>query len=168
MTDLRFPTALQMVLSVALAERDGFRCTSRMLAEGLHTNPSFIRKLLVPLTHDGIIVASVGKGGGLRLGHPPDRISLCDIYRVATSEKRIFAPRNDIENRCRISAHFNEFFEAVAAEADRAMLNALAGRNVADCLDEVLSLGQLKEAKVSAAIAIAIDAPVEIDAETTD
>ena|ERR1700728_726827 len=39
------------------------------------------------------------------------------------------------------SARFNEFFEAIAAEADRAMLNALAGRNVADCLDEVLSLG---------------------------
>jgi Rrf2 family transcriptional regulator, repressor of oqxAB len=147
MIDLRFPTALQMVLSVALAERDGFRCTSRMLAEGLHTNPSFIRKLLVPLTHEGIIVASVGKGGGLHLGQPSDRISLCDIYRAATSEKRIFVPRDDIENRCRISAHFNEFFEAVAAEADGAMLNALAGRNIADCLDEVLGLGQLKEIK---------------------
>jgi Rrf2 family transcriptional repressor of oqxAB len=137
-----------MVLSVALAERDGFRCTSQVLAEGLCTNPSFIRKLLIPLTHDGIIVASVGKGGGLRLGQPPDRISLCDIFRAATSEKRIFAPREDMEKRCRISTHFNEFFGTVAAEAERAMLNALAGRNVADCLDELLSLGQLKKTKV--------------------
>ena len=47
MIDLRFPTALQMVLSVALADRDGFRCTSQILADGLSTNPSFIRKLLV-------------------------------------------------------------------------------------------------------------------------
>ena len=144
MIDLRFPTALQIVLSVALAERDGFRCTSGVLSEGLRTNPSFIRKLLVPLTRDGIIVASVGKGGGLRLGQPPDRISLCDIFRAATSEKKMFAPREDIKKCCRISAHFNEFFEGVATEAERAMLNALAGRNVADCLDEILSLGQLK------------------------
>ena len=51
-----------MVLSVALAEHDGFRVTSKMLAEGLGTNPSLIRKLLFPLSRDGLIRPSVGKG----------------------------------------------------------------------------------------------------------
>jgi Rrf2 family transcriptional regulator, repressor of oqxAB len=148
MIDMRFPTALQIVLSVALAERDGFRCTSSSLAEGLSTNPSFIRKLLVPLTQEKIIAASVGKGGGLRLGRLSNQITLCDVYRAATSEKKIFSAREDIPKRCRISAHFNEFFDAVAAEAEKAMLNALAERNVAGCLDEILMLGQMKQTTI--------------------
>ncbi len=57
MLDYRFPTALQMVLSVAMAEQLGQRSTSAILAYGLEANPSFIRKLMVPLTRDGIIVS---------------------------------------------------------------------------------------------------------------
>ena len=34
----------------------GERSTSAILAYGLEANPSFIRKLMVPLTRDGIIV----------------------------------------------------------------------------------------------------------------
>lgn len=48
MLDYRFPTALQMVLSVAMAEQMGERSTSAILAYGLEANPSFIRKLMVP------------------------------------------------------------------------------------------------------------------------
>ncbi|MCR1320546.1 hypothetical protein NR352_26955, partial [Enterobacter soli] len=59
MLDYRFPTALQMVLSVAMAEQLGERSTSAILAYGLEANPSFIRKLMVPLTRDGIIVVSL-------------------------------------------------------------------------------------------------------------
>ena len=76
MIDLRFSTALQMVLSVALADKDGFRCTSRTLAEGLGTNASFIRKLLIPLTREGMIVAAIGKGGGLHLGRAAEHAHL--------------------------------------------------------------------------------------------
>lgn len=60
MLDYRFPTALQMVLSVAMAEQLGERSTSAVLAYGLEANPSFIRKLMVPLTRDGIIVSTLG------------------------------------------------------------------------------------------------------------
>ncbi len=59
MLDFRFPTALQMVLSVAVAEKQGMRSTSATLAAALEANPSFIRKLMVPLTKDGIIVSTL-------------------------------------------------------------------------------------------------------------
>ena len=142
--DVRFPTALQMVLSVALADHDGFRCTSQTLAEGLGTNPSFIRKLLVPLTAEGMLTASVGKGGGLHLGRPAAEISLRDIYRAVTEQKPILAARKDIPPRCRISANITEFFGGVADEAETAMLGALAQRNVADSLGEILRLDEAR------------------------
>lgn len=68
MLDYRFPTALQMVLSVAMAEQSGERSTSAILAYGLEANPSFIRKLMVPLARDGIIVSTLGRNGSIHLG----------------------------------------------------------------------------------------------------
>ena len=144
MIDLRFSTALQMVLSVALADKDGFRCTSGTLAEGLGTNPSFIRKLLNPLTREGMIVAAIGKGGGLHLGRPAEQITLRDIYLAVTEDKKVFVARHDIQPRCRISANINEFFAEVATNAESAMLDALGRRNIAESLSEVLRLDDVR------------------------
>ena len=144
MIDLRFSTAVQMVLSVALAEHDDFRCTSQMLAEGLGTNPSLIRKLLFPLSRDGLIRPSVGKGGGLRLGRAAERITLRDVYQSVIENKAILAIRDDIPRRCRISANINEFFAEVATDAETAMLDALGSRNIADSLAELLRLDAIR------------------------
>ena len=144
MIDLRFSTALQMVLSVALADQDGFRCTSRTLAEGLNSNASFIRKLLIPLTGEGMIVAAIGKGGGLHLGRAADQITLRDLYLAVTENKKILAAREDVAARCRVSANINEFFAEVATDAETAMLDALGRRNIADSLAELLRLDAVR------------------------
>ena len=43
-------------------------------------NPSFIRKPMVPLTRDGIIVSTLGRNGSIHLNRPADKITLRDIY----------------------------------------------------------------------------------------
>src|SRR3981189_1940645 len=90
MIDRRFSTALQMVLSVALADQDGFGCTSRTSAEGLSTNASFVRKLLIPLTREGMIVAAIGKGCGFRPGAEAEQIPLRVLYLAVMEDKKIF------------------------------------------------------------------------------
>lgn len=151
MIDLRFSTALQMVLSVALADKDDFRCTSRTLAEGLGTNASFIRKLLIPLTREGMIVTAIGKGGGLHLGRAAEQITLRDLYLAMMEDKRILVAREDIRARCRISANINEFFAEVATDAETAMLDALAHRNIADSLAELLRLDGIRMKRLTIA-----------------
>jgi len=147
MIDLRFSTAVQMVLSVALAEHDDFRCTSKMLADGLGTNPSLIRKLLFPLSRDGLIRPSVGKGGGLRLGRAAERITLRDVYQSVIENKAILAIRDDIPRRCRISANINEFFDTVTGEAERAMLETLQRRTIAESLADILRLDERRRSR---------------------
>jgi Rrf2 family transcriptional regulator, repressor of oqxAB len=144
MIDLRFSTALQMVLSVALADKDGFRCTSRILAEGLNTNASFIRKLLIPLTREGMIVAATGKGGGLHLGRAPEQITLRDLYLAVMEDKRVLVARADIPSRCRISANINDFFPEIATDAETAILDVLGRRNIADSLAAILRLDAIR------------------------
>lgn len=136
MLDYRFPTALQMVLSVAMAEQLGERSTSAILAYGLEANPSFIRKLMVPLTRDGIIVSTLGRNGSIHLGRPADQITLRDIYLSVIEDKKL-ASRPDVPARCVISANACWYFKSVADEAEQASLAVLARHTVASALEEV-------------------------------
>ncbi|EPG9170381.1 RrF2 family transcriptional regulator [Klebsiella pneumoniae] len=133
MLDYRFPTALQMVLSVAMAEQMGERSTSY----GLEANPSFIRKLMVPLTRDGIIVSTLGRNGSIHLGRPADKITLRDIYLSVIEDKKLWASRPDVPARCVVSANACWYFKSVADEAEQASLNVLARHTVASALEAV-------------------------------
>ncbi|EPH1792455.1 putative transcriptional regulator [Klebsiella quasipneumoniae] len=143
MLDYRFPTALQMVLSVAMAEQMGERSTSAILAYGLEANPSFIRKLMVPLTRDGIIVSTLGRNGSIHLGRngsihlgrPADKITLRDIYLSVIEDKKLWASRPDVPARCVVSANACWYFKSVADEAEQASLNVLARHTVASALE---------------------------------
>lgn len=137
MLDYRFPTALQMVLSVAMAEQMGKRSTSAILAYGLEANPSFIRKLMVPLTRDGIIVSTLGRTGSIHLGRPASEITLRDIYTSVIEDKKIWASRPDVAPRCLVSANLCWYFKSIAEEAERASLEVLEKRTVADALEEL-------------------------------
>lgn len=65
MIDVRFPTALQMMLSLALAQAEGVeRLSSAQLAEGVDSNPTFVRRLLVPLIQAGLVHSTMGRDGG--------------------------------------------------------------------------------------------------------
>ncbi|HHA1953938.1 TPA: Rrf2 family transcriptional regulator [Enterobacter ludwigii] len=136
MLDYRFPTALQMVLSVAMAEQSGERSTSAILAYGLEANPSFIRKLMVPLTRDGIIVSTLGRNGSIHLGRPADKITLRDIY-VSVEDKKLWASRPDVPARCVVSANACWYFKSIADEAEQASLEVLAQHTVASALEKV-------------------------------
>jgi Rrf2 family transcriptional regulator, repressor of oqxAB len=121
------------------------------LAEGLGTNASFVRKLLIPLTREGMIVVAIGKGGGLHLGRAAEQITLRDLYLAVMGDKRILVAREDIPSRCSISANINEFFTEVATDAETAMLDALARRNIADSLAELLRLDGIRMKRLTRA-----------------
>lgn len=143
MLDIRFPTAMQMVLCIARAGDEGHRCTSKILADGLDANPSFVRKMMVPLARDGIIVSTLGRCGTIRLGRPADQITLCDIYTSVIEDKPLMAGRPDVPALCVVSANACWYFKQLAKEAEQASLDVLAKRTVADALREIMSRNSL-------------------------
>jgi len=70
-----------------------------------------------------------------------------------TDQKRVLAARQDIPCRCRISSNIGEFFGAVADEAETAMLDALAQRNVAESLEEILRLDEARVGRLTIPLA---------------
>jgi Rrf2 family transcriptional regulator, repressor of oqxAB len=136
--DLRFPTALQMMLSLALAERQNIRSlSSAQLAVGIGVDPSFVRKLLVPLVRDGLAHSLEGKNGGTRLGRPSAEITLRDIYRSVMGTKKLWIARPDVPHRCLVSSNVELFFEALANDAEEAVLALLATRTLHQSLEEL-------------------------------
>ena len=140
MIDWRFPTALQIVLSLTVAAEKGIQCTSQELASGLGANPSLVRKLLVPLSRAGLTASSLGKHGGVRLARPADRITLADVYRAITDNKKLLAARPDVPNVCEVSTNIVEYFGTLADEVEDAVRGVLGRRTVADTLAQVRAI----------------------------
>jgi Rrf2 family transcriptional repressor of oqxAB len=138
MIDIRFPTALQMMLSLALAQEEPVtHLSSSQLAQSLGANPSFVRKLLVPLVQDGIVESIMGKSGGVRLARTPDQITLRDIYRSIVMDKKIWTPRTGIPHKCVVSSNVRGYFEELIDDAEEAVLSMLGRRTLLESLTEL-------------------------------
>ncbi|GAA1192030.1 RrF2 family transcriptional regulator [Prauserella alba] len=144
MLDIRFSSALKALLYLAAtAEQDPAdppTSSSAQLAEVLATNASLVRKLLVPLVHGGLIESTKGRAGGARLAKPAEDITLAEIYRCTVGDKPLWACRPDSAASCDVTAHTAEFFGRLSADTERAVLDVLGSRTLADSLAEVRTL----------------------------
>jgi Rrf2 family transcriptional repressor of oqxAB len=141
MLDVRFSSALKVMLLLGHGEEEGSPVlSSTELARSLDTNPSLVRKLMVPLVHDGLVASIKGRGGGVRLGRPADQITLGEIYRSSNGDKPLWAPRPEGPRECLVTNHSGEYFAGLTDETEAAVLGALAGRTIADSLDELRAI----------------------------
>lgn len=141
MIDVRFPTALQMMLSLALAHAEGVeRLSSAELAEGVNSNPTFVRRLLVPLMQAGLVRSTMGRDGGVSLSVDAAAITLSEIYKATVGDKKLWTGRSDIPHRCLVSCNVEQFFGNLADEVDESVLRLLGRRTLADGLMELRTL----------------------------
>jgi Rrf2 family transcriptional repressor of oqxAB len=141
MIDVRFPTALQMMLSLALAQAEGVeRLSSAELAEGVDSNPTFVRRLLIPLMQAGLVRSTMGRDGGVSLGVDAAAITLGEIYKATLGDKRLWTGRSDIPRRCVVTRNVERFFGNLTDEVDASVAGLLGGRTLADALLELRTL----------------------------
>ena len=141
MIDVRFPTALQMMLSLALAQAEGVeRLSSAELAEGVGSNPTFVRRLLIPLIQAGLVRSAMGRDGGVSLSVDAAAITLGEIYKATMGDKGLWTGRSDIPHRCLVSCNVERFFGNLADEVDESVVRLLGRQTLADALLELRSL----------------------------
>jgi Rrf2 family transcriptional regulator, repressor of oqxAB len=141
MLDVRFSSALKAMLLLGHAQEQGSPIlSSTQLARSLDMNPSLVRKLMVPLVQDNLVASTKGRSGGVRLGRPAHQITLREIYRSAIGDKPLWAPRPEGPRECLVTNHCYEYFGRLTDETEAAVLGALAGRTLADSLDELRAI----------------------------
>jgi Rrf2 family transcriptional repressor of oqxAB len=143
--DLRFSSALQVLLSLALAEE---QCVvplpSSQLANGLGVPSSVVRRLAAPLIERGLVISSMGKRGGLRLARAAGQIRLVDVYDAVQGDAPLWGRRKDLIHQCLVTAHIEEFVGDLDDGAQAAVRRFLTGRTLAD------SMARLKELDIKA------------------
>ncbi|MCD8328944.1 MAG: Rrf2 family transcriptional regulator [Ruminococcus sp.] len=77
----RFPLAVHSLLFVAVLSPKK-RVTSALVAESTRSNPVTVRNIFLNLSDSGLLIASAGKNGGVRLAREPKNITLWDIYQA--------------------------------------------------------------------------------------
>jgi Rrf2 family transcriptional repressor of oqxAB len=151
MLDVRFSRSLKAMLLLGHAEEEGRPVlSSAQLARSLDTNPSLVRKMMVPLINDGLVASIKGRSGGVRLGRPAEQITLGEIYRSSLGNKPLWAPRPEGPRECLVTNHSAEYFLRLTHETEAAVLGALAGRRLADSLDELRAIDRASGALTSA------------------
>ncbi|MGX7681329.1 RrF2 family transcriptional regulator [Jatrophihabitans sp. DSM 45814] len=144
MLDVRFSSALKAMLLLGHADEKGSPIlSSTQIARSLNTNPSLVRKLMVPLVQDGLVASVKGRSGGVRIGRPADQIALREIYRSAIGDKPLWAPRPDGPLECLVTNHSAQYFANLTNETETAVLGVLAGRTLADSLDELRAIDRV-------------------------
>lgn len=140
MADTRFPTGLQIVVTVAVNETAGVRTTSPMLAEALDTNASFVRKLVSTLTKAGILVSSDGASGGIRLARKPEDIQLLELHNAILPDQKSWSVRETIPSVCVVTRNIGTISGELSERADAAVARVLGGVSVADCVKQIAEL----------------------------
>jgi Rrf2 family transcriptional repressor of oqxAB len=62
------------------------------------------------------------------------------VYRSAVGDKPLWAPRPEGPRECLVTNHCYEYFTRLTDETEAAVLGTLAGRTLADSLDELRAI----------------------------
>ncbi len=131
----RFAVAAHIL--TLLEEGGGEPLTSEYIAGSVNTNPAVIRRLLSQLARGGLTTAQLGAGGGALLARPAETITLRDIYR-AVDAGALFAMHAQGPNpECPVGRNIQASLEGILTEAERALEAELAGRTIADLVNDV-------------------------------
>lgn len=100
------------------------RITSNDLAHSIHTNPSFVRQIMMLLKKDGLLLNEQGCANP-RLGRNPSEISLLDIYHAVEGSKPLLHMDTHTNPDCFVASNIQqvlkECYEQIQQAAEEKM-----------------------------------------------
>lgn len=136
MVDTRFSVSIQIMMTLAWHKDE--LLNSEMLAGVLKTNATFIRKLVSNLVAAGLVESFRGKGGGIKIGKSPDKITLKEIYIASTEEKTLITCHNKPTIKaCAVSCSVQEILGDVIEGIETSTKSYLSKKTLQDLMKNV-------------------------------
>ncbi|GMT50126.1 MAG: Rrf2 family transcriptional regulator [bacterium] len=136
--DRKFATAVHILTGIAVASELGTLVKSKKLAESVNTNPAVIRKIIIQLTHAGIVESTIGKTGGFRLIRSPKHVKLLDIYIAVSDEPALDVSSRAVNKTCMISCNIKEVLKPILMDAEEALKKSLSTKTLGDVVTGVM------------------------------
>lgn len=117
--------------ALAVLVHEGDRgATSDFIAQSASTHPARVRRVLAPLSRQGIVRGREGSGGGYVLARDPAEVTLEEIFRAVESGP-VFPvhPRAPSED-CPVGAQIIPALEALQTDVEGAVREVLGARSL--------------------------------------
>lgn len=147
----RLSDALHILMLIQFSGESAL--TSKVIANSVYTNPSYIRTLMAKMKAAGLITSSQGSAGAL-LARPAEDISMLDVYRALEGNKPLLHLDTHVNPRCESGV----FIQLAVQDAYNDIQNALESKMAAVSL---ALLGQMFQEQLKVALE---DAPTIEDA----
>lgn len=116
-----FEQGIYVVIILAL-EKDHTPVKSSTMSSLLEVSDSYLKKILMKLSHSGLVVSSASKRGGYTLSLPADKISLKDIFKALGEGDDIFSQSGYAEKlfpgRSHVKSSEDKILEALSEGMD--------------------------------------------------
>lgn len=134
----RFEQGIYVVIILAL-EQDHHPVKSSTMSGLLDVSDSYLKKILMKLSHSGLVNSSASKRGGYTLARGVDQISLKDVF-VALDEGKGFFVQSDFAQRLFPNqAHVQESTDKILQTIDEGLgdfCDRLDKLKIADLLED--------------------------------
>ncbi|MBO9667518.1 MAG: Rrf2 family transcriptional regulator [Bdellovibrio sp.] len=135
MLDQRF--AVSVHIMTVLSYHRGELVTSEILASGIRTNPTVIRRLIAKLAEAELVECFKGKAGGVRLNSSRKDISLKDIYMAVSGKPLLNTPDKEPAKQCAVSCAMKKIMCDVTTGLETQSMAYLAKIKLADLTSKV-------------------------------
>lgn len=120
----------------SLKESNGL-VRSELIAGSVNTNPVVVRRIVAELAKAGLVISHQGKGGGLELSRPADKITLLDIQE-ALGEEEVYAYNPNMPNpRCDVSMRMPGIMKPVFDKVQESVYSSLRKIKLSDLLKDL-------------------------------
>lgn len=135
MLDQRF--AVSVHIMTVLSYHKGELMTSEILAAGIRTNPTVVRRLVAKLSEAGLVESFKGKTGGVRLNESRKEISLKDIYVAVSGKPLLNTPDKEPFKNCMVSCAMKKILCDVSTGLENNSMNYLSKIKLSDLTSKV-------------------------------
>jgi Rrf2 family protein len=115
----------------------GEEVSSKILADSVNADPTFVRKSLSKLSKAGLVVTKRGKSGSATLARTPRKITLLDVYRASGTPPAFGIHSYREEPRCPVSTGLKPCLSDLLSQAQSSFEKSLAKTTVADLVRDI-------------------------------
>lgn len=117
---------------VWLADQPDAPQTTRQIARGTKVPADYLSKVLQSLARAGVVEATRGKGGGVRLARSPGELTVLEVVNAVDPIRRIHACPLKLKAHGKHMCALHSRLDAAIATVEK----ALAGATIADIIEE--------------------------------
>lgn len=108
--------------------------TSAAIATSIHTNPGYVRQLMMAVNRAGLLACERGRANP-RLTRPAREISLLEIYRAVAGEKPLLQLDTNINPECNVGVAIQQSLGDAYGKIQNEAEKEMAKINLQDIID---------------------------------